>query len=104
MSIEQGGVREVRFTLSISNNGEEDAIDLFLDVTHSRSGVYSERLNVTGGNVNLPYLLTSVCMYVSLCTVLYSRMSSSAAPLVVFVNLHLWKKGSVRLHCIYMYI
>ena len=67
MSIEQGGVTGVRFTLSISNDGMEDAIGILLEITHSRSGVYSETFNVTGGNVNFCTPLPSVCMFIVYC-------------------------------------
>lgn len=73
-SIEVGANNEVQFTLSLSNNGSEDAINIFLEVSHSESGVFSEQFRISFDNAGSPDI---VCR--SPCSVnqLFSRESSN---------------------------
>ena len=57
VTIEQGGVKSVRFTIVMNNNGNEEAIGNFLQITHSRPGVYSEKINLTIESVSLPSII-----------------------------------------------
>ena len=46
-SIEVGGVKQVRFRVTLTNTGTvESAISLMLTVQHSRPGVFSDQLTV----------------------------------------------------------
>ena len=46
-SIEVGGVKQVRFRITLTNTGTiESAISLMLTVEHSRPGVFSDQLTV----------------------------------------------------------